>query len=178
MGTRPQLPQRALRGHRAALHDEQLVDPVLDLCQDVRGDDDGGAAFLRGAQDGVKVGDALRVQSVGRLIEEDQVRLAQQSLRQAEPLAHALGVRLYRPRGGMRQAHQVEQRCASSARNVLQVRKKVQYFLATQVIVGEKTFRQIADAPARLAKGRFGRVLAQYVQRAGAGRDQTEHQLE
>ena len=64
------------------------------------------------AQDAVEVADAFGVEPRGRLVQEQQLRVAEQGLRETEALAHALGVALDAPVGGGGQADALEQRAA------------------------------------------------------------------
>ena len=68
---------------------DQLVGDRLDLAQQVRGEQHGAAAVGEVAQQPAHPGDALRVEAVGRLVEDQHARVAEQRVRDAEPLAHA-----------------------------------------------------------------------------------------
>jgi hypothetical protein len=84
-----QLVERTLVGGVPAADHDDVVDGLLDLGQQVAGDEH--AAALRGepAQERAQPGDALRVEAVGRLVEHQDLRVAQQRDRQRQALLHA-----------------------------------------------------------------------------------------
>ena len=61
----------------------------LDLAQQVRGQQHGAAAVGEVAQQVAHPADALGVEAVGRLVEDQDLGVAEQRVRDPEPLAHA-----------------------------------------------------------------------------------------
>ena len=85
--------------HRAFAEDASLVDDghavagQLDLGEQMRRDEDAHLAFAgEAAQQLADLADAGGVEAVGRLVEDEQLRIAEQRLGDAEALAHAEGV--------------------------------------------------------------------------------------
>ena len=107
-------PDRAeRRGH--AFLDEPAADdhghPVaylLDLGEQVTGQEYCRPFRGQAAQQASDVPDASRVEPVGRLIEDQQRRTAKHRRGYPEPLAHALGVGLDLPGSGIAQADQAK----------------------------------------------------------------------
>src|SRR6516162_11128463 len=86
-------------GHRvraqqfASVDDDELVADLLDLPQQVRGDDDRDAELRPDLADQIQHGTAPgRVQADGGLIEQQQPRIPNQGLGQLDPLLHPRGV--------------------------------------------------------------------------------------
>ena len=78
----------------------QHADPgaqLLDLGEQVAGQEHRGAGRVQLEQQVADLADALRVEAVGRLVEHQQPWLSQQRGGQPEPLPHAQGVRPHRP---------------------------------------------------------------------------------
>jgi hypothetical protein len=75
----------------------------------VAGDQHGPPLAGECAQEVAQPADALRVQAVGRLVEHEHPRVAQQGGRQAEPLAHAERVAAGAAIGRVAQRDQLEQ---------------------------------------------------------------------
>ena len=80
------------RGDRpAVVEDHDPVAHPLDLGQQVRVEDHRRAAVARGADDRPDVHPPDRVERRGRLVEQDQLRVAEQGDAEPEPLLHPLG---------------------------------------------------------------------------------------
>ena len=79
--------------------DHDLVDQLLDLGQDVAGDQDGAALAGEVSQQLAHPGDALGVQAVGGLVKHQDAGVAEQRGGQGEALTHAEGVAADRPVG-------------------------------------------------------------------------------
>ena len=77
------------RAQPAVGDDHDVVDGLLDLREVVAGDEHGAAASGVVAQEVAQPADALRVEPVGGLVENEDLRVAEQRGGQAEPLAHA-----------------------------------------------------------------------------------------
>jgi hypothetical protein len=87
-----QLGQAAVVDDRAAAHDRHVVADLLDLAHVVRAQEHGQAARGEPLDERAHVADAGGVEAVGRLVEHQQPRVAQQARRDAEALAHPVGV--------------------------------------------------------------------------------------
>src|SRR5690606_36033190 len=70
-----------------------VVGDRLDLTQEVGGQQHGAARVGEGPQHRAHPADAGRVEPVGRLVEDEHLRLAEEGVGQAQPLAHPQGVR-------------------------------------------------------------------------------------
>src|SRR6185437_10330909 len=82
---------RAVRDQPAAADHDQVVRGVLHLAHQVRGDEDGAALGGERLHQVPDPEDALRVQAVDRLVEHQQLGVAEQRGGDAEALAHAEG---------------------------------------------------------------------------------------
>ena len=91
---RRQLVERRLGDEPAAVDDQHAVDGLRDLGQHVARHEHRPAARRERAQEVAQPAHALRVEPVGRLVEDEQLRLAEQRRREAEPLPHAERVAL------------------------------------------------------------------------------------
>ena len=92
--------ERRLDHEPAAVDDQDLVDGLRDLGQDVARDEHGAPAGRERAQEVAQPAHALGVEPVRRLVEHEQLRLAEQRRREPEPLAHAERVALDAPSRG------------------------------------------------------------------------------
>ena len=99
---------RAVEGHRAAPHDRDVVADLLDLVHVVRAEQHGQPAVGEPLDQRPHVADAAGVQAVGRLVEHQQPRVAQQAGRDAEALAHAVGVAAHLVAGAVAELDDVE----------------------------------------------------------------------
>ena len=106
VGARAELLHGALADQPAGADDDHPVDGLLDLGQQVAGDED-GAALLVGevAEEAAQPLDALGVQAVGRLVEHQDGGVAEQRGGQRQPLPHAEGVAAGPAVAGVGQAH-------------------------------------------------------------------------
>ena len=83
---------------------QQPVDRVLDLAEQVRGQQHRAAAGRVAAEQAAHPADALRVQPVGRLVEHQHRRVGQQRAGDAQPLPHAQRVAADPPSAPRRRA--------------------------------------------------------------------------
>ena len=88
--------------------DEHPVDGLGDLREDVTGDEHGAALCGQAAQEVTQPANALGVEPVGRLVEDQQLRVAEQRDREPEPLAHPERVSLHAAPGGVTQFYQAQ----------------------------------------------------------------------
>ena len=84
---------RALGDQPAAVEHRDPVGELIGLLQVMRGEEDRHAAVHEIADDPPHGAAAARVEAGGRLVEEDDPRIADQGHREVEPAAHAAGVR-------------------------------------------------------------------------------------
>ncbi len=74
--------------------DDQVVGEEFHLGEQMAGDQDGASLGGEGLEEIAHPADALGVQSVGRLVEDQNLRIADQRGGDAEPLAHTEGIAL------------------------------------------------------------------------------------
>ena len=85
------LGQRPLRLQLPERHDDRVVDGLGHFRQQVGGHEDGAALAGEIPHEVAQPGDALRVEPVGRLVEDEDVGIADQGRGQFQALAHAHG---------------------------------------------------------------------------------------
>ena len=107
-GRRGERGQVVLQHQVAAVEHPDPRAQLLDLGQQMAGQEDRRPAAVQVQQQVAHLGDALRVEAVGRLVEDEQLRTAQQRTGQAEPLLHAERVGLDRPAADAGQPHLLE----------------------------------------------------------------------
>ncbi|MFN8169054.1 MAG: hypothetical protein U0S36_09760 [Candidatus Nanopelagicales bacterium] len=103
-----QLGERAGPHERAARHDDDVVDRLLDLAEHVARDEHRAALAGEVAQERAQPRDALGVEAVGRLVEHEDAGVAEERGRELEPLAHAQREPADRAAGDVLQAHERE----------------------------------------------------------------------
>ena len=89
LGVAVQVGHGALLDQPAVGDDDDVVDGLLDLLEHVAGDQDRPALGGQVAQEAAQPPDALGVEAVGRLVEDEHLRVAQHRGSEAEALAHA-----------------------------------------------------------------------------------------
>src|SRR6266545_617441 len=90
-----QLVEGALRDDLSTIDDRHPVADLLDLAQQVRVEEDGRAALAKSANDLANVMPADRIERARRLIEDDEVRRAEERDAESEPLLHPLRERAH-----------------------------------------------------------------------------------
>src|SRR4051794_9272256 len=70
-------------------HSATLIGDLLDFAQQVRGEQNGSGTVGKATQQLAHPHDALRVEAVGGLVEDQHFRLAAEGVGDTEPLAHA-----------------------------------------------------------------------------------------
>ena len=78
--------------HRAVLEDGDPAADRLHLGEQMRAHQDGLSARLELVQDLRELAARERVEARGRLVEDEQVRVVEQCLEEAEPLERSLGI--------------------------------------------------------------------------------------
>jgi hypothetical protein len=91
---RVELLDGSLERQRALLDHQQVVADAIDLAEEVAGDEDGDALVGERAHQAAHLDDAGGVESVGRLVEDQQGWVGQQGGGDAEALLHPEGVAL------------------------------------------------------------------------------------
>ena len=91
-GAGEQLVLGALGDDLAVADDDDLVGDALDLVEQVRAEQHGAALVGVAAQQVAHPADAGRVEAVGRLVEDEDLGVAEERVGDAEALAHAEGV--------------------------------------------------------------------------------------
>src|SRR5580658_5447466 len=110
-GTGPaEFGQRALEDQPAGTHYPDVGADLLDLGQQVRGDEHGGAVGGDLPDQRAYLPGPLRVEAVGRLVEDDELARPQQAGRDGQPLFHAERVVAVPLPGRGPQAHPVQRR--------------------------------------------------------------------
>ena len=95
--------------HQPALLDHQeVVADVLDLAEQVAGDEDRDAVVGEGPHQAAHLHDAGGIEAVGRLVEHQQGGVHEQGGGDAEALLHPEGVALERVAGALGQPHALE----------------------------------------------------------------------
>ena len=105
-----QLVDRPLADDLAMIDDGHGAAGAFHLVEQVRGQHDGASLVDQAADHVPHLVHAGRVQAVHRLIEDEQLRVGQQAGSQAQPLAHAHGVRGDLVVGPLGQARPVQRR--------------------------------------------------------------------
>src|SRR4051794_7854158 len=174
----PQIAQRALRDQPPAAHDADVGADLLDLRQQVRGEEHGRAFGGELPDERPDLSGALRVQAVRRLVEHEQVPGTQQRPGEAEALAHAQGVVAVPLPGGRGEADPL-QRLPDPALGGTRVDGPVtgvepgEVRPAGQVRVERRALDQRAD-PGQHAERAARHGAAQHVEPPRGGPDETE----
>jgi hypothetical protein len=86
--------------------DDNIVGERLNLGEQVARDQDGAALIGEAAQEVAQPADALGVEAVGGLVEDEDAGVADQRSRDAQPLTHPERVALDRATAGRGESHQ------------------------------------------------------------------------
>ena len=104
-----QILDRPLRGHAALVHHDDVVADVFDVGQQMRRENQVDALVVRQVAHQLQhLVAALRVHAVGRLVEEQQIGVVDERLRQLDALLHARRIGLDVAVARFAQAHVVE----------------------------------------------------------------------
>ena len=152
-------------GQQAAVFDD--ADPIADVRQlrkDVAGDEDRLAQTLQPLQQSAHLDPRPRIETAGRFVEEQHLRVVQQHAGEAQSLGHAAGKTGHQfvPLEG--EIHQLERplRHASPLGPVDPIggREELQVFDHPHVVVDAENVGHVADRPTDLAGMRVDRVAA------------------
>jgi hypothetical protein len=143
----------------------------------VRVEQDGDAAGLEGQHQVPDVGPAERVQSAGRLVEDDELRAGHQRDGQPEPLLHALGEAAHPVAGTSGQAHQGQALSLLLGRDgdAGQADVQPQHLGGGEPRLVPEELRQVPDPGPRL---RVARRPSQQQHLTGVGPDEAEQHLD
>ena len=83
--------------HLAAVHNRDAVAEVLDVREEVRAEQHRLAPAGEGSDEILDLPGPDRVHAAGRLVEDEQLGIVDQALREADPPLHTLGVLADRP---------------------------------------------------------------------------------
>src|SRR6185437_1972707 len=178
-GAARELGDRPLRDHFAPVDDRRRVAGLLDLGKEMGGDEDGPPLLLDHRADHLpELLDAARVEAVGRLVEDQQLRVGQQAPRDAQALAHAHrvlrdAVVAARGEADPRQRRRDPRRDLRAAGG----RHHAQVLAPRQVHVKARLLDDRADAPERLDPPGRDRP-PQQVHRPRASRRETEERAD
>ena len=121
---------------------------------------------------------ANRVQPRRRFIEDDEIRIVDERLRQPDAALHALGEFADRARARLRQSHHVQQLLRAllsfAGREVKEMPEEIQRLVRVEEAIQIRFLRQITDA--RLG-GDVARRLAEDLNVAARGIEQAQEQL-
>ena len=137
--------ERPLRAQLAVREDDDVVDRLRDLGEQMARHEDRPA--LRGlvAEQLAEPADALRVEAVGRLVEDQHLRVAEQRGGDRQPLAHAHRVALHAPVRRVLQLHEVEQLVDAALRMPARRREHAQVVAARAPGMERRLLEQRAD---------------------------------
>ena len=161
------------------LHDRHVVAQQFRLAQFMRREEDRLSPAAEPLQEFAEMDARQRIEAGERLVENQQIGIAQQGLRDAGALEHALGVFLERTPCRLRQLHCLQQFIRAGAHGLLvhaadaTIEGKQLAHVEVWIIVGH--FRHVADAR---TCGGIGRIAAQKPHRARCRPDQTDQHLD
>jgi hypothetical protein len=174
--SRQDLGKRRMRDQPPAVDDHDPVCELSHLGEDVAGDEDGPALLDEVAQKAAQPADALRVEAVGRLVEEQHVRVAEQRTRDRQPLPHAERIRLHALVRRAGQVDDLEQLVHARVRDALRPSEHAQVVSSFAPGVEVRRFQHRADT----LRGLVELAVALPVDRgrASRGRDEVEENAE
>ena len=156
-----------------AADDRHGVGDLLDLGQDVAGDQDGAALVGQPAHRAADLVDPGRVQAVGRLVEDQQLRFLEQGGGDGQPLLHAQRVRLEQVAAAVEQAGGLEHLVHPSLRGADRPGEQAQVAPAAERREERRRLDDRAHPPGDLRQVARHRVV-EHPDPAGVRADQTE----
>ena len=143
-----------LRSSRPRSMIPTLVHSSRELGEDVAADQDRLAHPAQLAQDLAHLDPRARIQARGRLVQDEQLRVVDQRVRQAQPLAHPARERLDVRVALVDEAHDLQQLpdhgAAPRRRHVVAAREEVEVLPDPQVVVDAVEVGHVADPAAHL----------------------------
>ena len=171
--------ERALVDHAAAFDERHAIAGRLHFAQQMRIEEHRDPVGAQLVDDAAHQQPAQRIEPGGRLVQEDELRIVQQRLRQPHALEHALAVAAQRAIGGVQQVDARQQPIdAGVQRDAAQpIEPPVE---PQQLGRGERVVK--AEMLGKKADARADRAIAerraQHVPRAGRRRDQRQQHLD
>jgi hypothetical protein len=159
-GAGDQLARRALREDPAVLDDRHAIGQRLGLVEVVRGEQDGLAEIAQRAHDLPGGAPRRRVEARRRLVEEDQLGVADERQREVQPAPLAARESARAAVGGLLQAGQLD-RLLHAAGGGVEAREVLDRLAHGQVRVGAAALEHDADPAAQLGRAQ-GRVVAEH----------------
>ena len=175
----------------SAVQDDHAVHGLGDLGQDVAGDEHGAPFVGQAAKQIAQPADALGVEAVGRLVEDQDLGIAQQRGGEPEALAHPEGELAHPPAGGAGEIDEVEDFVDPIGGHLPGQRLDPQVVAGRAARVGAGGFQHRADPVERVGQlpvratadrgGAFGRLhqTQEHSQRGGlarpVGAEETDH---
>ena len=130
------------------VQDAHLIHHLLDLAQQVAGDQHGGSGGLgHGSNQAAHFLNACRVQTIRRFVQDQQFGAAQQRHGNAQPLLHAKGILPHLPVSVFGQVHDLQHPGDVLPVHVFQVSHDGKVFPGGQVQVTGGGFDQAAGLP-------------------------------
>jgi signal transduction histidine kinase len=166
-----QLVDGAVGDEPTASDDTDPIADLLHLAEQVAGQQDGPPSGAEAADQVTHVGEARGVETVGRLVEDQQLGVLEEGGRYAEPLLHAQRVRREAIAGAVGELHHVETIGDALARCSHQSRQDAQVVPAGQVGVERRPFDERTDTGETL--GMPGRVT-EHRCRSARGTDEAQ----
>ena len=166
--------RQAMRDHAAALEDGDGIADQLDFREQMAAEEDGPALGREFRDEFAHLARALRVEAVGRFVEDDQFGIVEERRRYAQPLLHAQRVRLEAPASGFEEVYPLQHRFhgpAVAARGV--ELEQLEVIAAGQVENEGWRFDDRAHPPQQF-HAKVGNRLAKEVYAAGVGFGEAE----
>ena len=163
----------------ALVDDGHAVANGFHFAQLVRGKEHGFALVFQALDDFADFHAAQRIEAAGRFIENQQIGIVDERLREADALLHSFGIGFDGTFAGLLQFDQLEQLVNAfvrfRSRQAENARVKPEQFLGGEKFVVIGHFRQIADA---LAGDGLAHVNAEKIRRAAGGRHEAEQDID
>ena len=148
-----------MRDEPGPVDDHDLVGELCDLRENVAGDENRAAAPGEGAQEVAQPADSFRIEPVRRLVEDEQLRVAEQRAGDAQALAHAERVGLDPAAGGTRQLDLLEHLVDPPLRDPAGRRQHAKVVAAAPRRVVGRRLQNGADDARRVVQLPVGRAL-------------------
>ena len=168
--------ERAFKNFLPLVQDRDACAEQLDFVEQVRGEQDGEAQFLLQSLNGeAHLVDALGVEAIAGLVEDEQLGVGHERLREGEPRAHAVGILAHLVVLAPGEADPLDDFLdALRRRGRGVVAEDLQILPAAEVVVKNRRLENRADSVQRLRAVTCD-VVAADTQLAGGGPDLAEH---
>src|SRR5579883_1765089 len=169
----------ALGHHIALAEQDDLIGNLIDLMEDVTGNDDVAALRAPLAENRDRFRARQRIETVERLVEDDDARIVRGCLRELHALPHSLAVRRDRTARRRGEADELERRpraaVAFGVRVAVHAQERIEELVAGDAFREGVELRAVADDAAELL-GTVGRD-AEHADFALRGPDEAGHQV-